>query len=52
MGNYFSGLAVCDVAVHLRRFASVFCYASEADMQDYEPAWNGFSEIFLHAIYY
>ena len=50
MGNYFCGLAVCDVAVRLRRFAKAFCHAGKPDIQEYAPAQNIFTGIFLHAI--
>ena len=48
MGNYFCGIAVSDVAVHLRHFARAFCHAGDADIELCACAERSL----LRAIYY
>ena len=47
MGNWFFILAGCDVFV-----LKSFCQVSEADIQNYVPAQNVITGIFLHTTSY
>ena len=50
MGNYSCRPDFCEVDVCLRLFAKGLLNAGDADIQDYVPAQNVFTRIFLRVI--